>query len=68
MEYLNEKYKLQLPESDSYSTLGGFIVNYTKEIPTNEEKIKIENFEITIHSASNKKIELVRLKIKDEKR
>lgn len=68
VEYLNEKYKLQLPESDSYSTLGGFIVNYTKEIPTNEEKINIENFEITIHSASNKKIELVRLKIKDEKR
>ena len=34
----------------------------------NSEKINIENFEITIHSASNKKIELVRLKIKDEKR
>jgi putative hemolysin len=68
VEFLNEKYNLQIPESDSYSTLSGFIVNYTKEIPLNEEKINIENFEIIIHSASNKKIELVRFSIKEEKR
>ena len=68
VEFLNEKYNLQIPESDSYSTLGGFIVNYTKEIPSNEEKISIENFEIIIHSASNKKIELVRFSVKEEKR
>ena len=68
VEFLNEKYNLQIPESDSYTTLGGYIVNHTKEIPTNEEKIIIENFEIIIHSASNKKIELVRFSIKEEKR
>ncbi|UGS23947.1 hemolysin family protein [Flavobacterium channae] len=68
VEFLNEKYNLQIPESDSYTTLGGFIVNHTKEIPTNEEKIIIENFEIIIHSASNKKIELVRFSVKEEKR
>lgn len=68
VEYLNEKYNLEIPESDSYSTLGGFIVNYTKEIPINDEKINIENFEIIIHSASNKKIELVHLSVKEEKR
>jgi CBS domain containing-hemolysin-like protein len=68
VECLNEKYNFEIPESDSYSTLGGFIVNYTKEIPLNEEKINIENFEIIIHSASNKKIELVRFSVKEEKR
>ena len=68
VECLNEKYNFEIPESDSYSTLGGFIVNYTKEIPLNEEKINIENFEIIIHSASNKKIELVRFSVKVEKR
>lgn len=67
VEFINEKYNLNLPESDSYSTLGGFIVHNTKEIPQNEEKIRIENYEITIHSASNKKIELVKLAILDEK-
>ncbi len=67
VEYINQKYNLDIPENDSYSTLGGYIVHNTKEIPQNEEKIRIENFEITIHSASNKKIELVRLSILDEK-
>lgn len=67
VEFINQKYNLNIPESDSYITLGGFIVNNTKEIPHNKEKIKIDNFEITIHSASNKKIELVRLSILDEK-
>ena len=67
VEYINEKYDLNIPESDSYSTLGGFIVHNTKEIPQNEEKIRIDNFEINIHSASNKKIELVRLSITEEK-
>ncbi|MFT6637529.1 MAG: CBS domain containing-hemolysin-like protein [Flavobacterium sp.] len=67
VEFINQKYNLNIPESDSYITLGGFIVNNTKEIPQNKEKIKIDNFEIIIHSASNKKIELVRLSILDEK-
>jgi CBS domain containing-hemolysin-like protein len=67
VEFLNEKYNLNIPESDSYSTLGGFIVHNTKEIPQNEEKIQIENFEITIHSATNKKIELVRFSIQEHK-
>ena len=67
VEYINEKYNLDIPESDSYSTLGGFIVHYTNEIPQNEEKLTIQNFEITIHSASNKKIELVKLSIIEEK-
>ena len=67
VEFINQKYNLDIPETDSYSTLGGFIVHNTKEIPQNKEKIKIENFEITIHSASNKKIELVRLSLLEEK-
>ena len=67
VEYINERYNLDIPESDSYSTLGGFIVHYTNEIPQNEEKLSIQNFEITIHSASNKKIELVKLSIIEEK-
>ena len=67
VEFINEKYNLEIPESDSYSTLGGFVVYHTKEIPQNEEKLRIENFQITIHSASSKKIELVKLSILDEK-
>ena len=61
VEHLNQKYQLEIPELESYSTLGGFIVNNTNEIPNKGEKLRIRNYEITIHAASNKKIELVRL-------
>lgn len=61
VEYINEKYGLKIPESDSYATLGGFIVHNMKEIPRTGEKLAFENFEIFIEQASNKKIELVKI-------
>lgn len=65
VEYLNEMYKFNLPESDSYSTLGGLIVDHTNEIPQVGEEISIEPFHFTIEEASNKKIELIKLVIKN---
>ncbi|CAC9973961.1 hemolysin family protein [Flavobacterium panici] len=65
VEYLNETYKLMIPEEDSYGTLGGFIVNSTKEIPQKGEKIVIDRYHFVIEQASNNKIELVRLTIKE---
>jgi CBS domain containing-hemolysin-like protein len=61
VEYINEKYNLCIPESDSYATLGGFIVHNAKEIPRTGEKLTFVNFEIYIEQASNKKIELVKI-------
>ncbi|WP_286970180.1 transporter associated domain-containing protein, partial [Flavobacterium sp. UBA4854] len=52
-------------EEDSYETLGGFIVNHTKEIPQKGDKIVIDKFHFRIEEASNKKIELVKLTIKE---
>jgi CBS domain containing-hemolysin-like protein len=65
VEYINQVYKLGIPENDSYSTLGGFIVDFTKEIPQKGEKIQIQNFHFHIKEATNKKIELVELAIRD---
>ncbi|PZX92373.1 hemolysin [Flavobacterium aquariorum] len=65
VEYLNQTYKLAIPESDSYGTLGGFIVNFTKEIPEKGDEITIENYHFVIEEATNKKIELVKMTIKD---
>jgi len=63
VEYLNQTYKLNIPESDSYGTLGGFIVDFTKEIPQKGEQITIEKFNFTIEEATNKKIELVKMSL-----
>lgn len=65
VEYINQNYKLDIPESDSYTTLGGFIVDHTKEIPSKGENIKIGNFHFVIEAATNKKIELVKMSIRE---
>ncbi len=65
VEYLNQTYKLNIPESDSYGTLGGFIVDYTKEIPQKGTKISIGNYNFLVEEASNNKIELVKMTIID---
>lgn len=61
--YINEEYKLDIPESDSYGTLGGFIVDFSKEIPQKGEQITIENLHFVIEDASNNKIDLVKMTI-----
>lgn len=65
VEYLNETYKLQIPESDSYGTLGGYIVSHTKEIPQKGDAISMDGFHFTIEEATNKKIELVKMRQSD---
>jgi putative hemolysin len=65
VEYLNDEYKLNIPESDSYGTLGGFIVDFYKEIPQKGEQITIGNYQFIIEEASNKKLELVKLTLLD---
>ncbi len=66
VDYINENYKLELPENDEYETLGGFIVNETGEIPELDSKIKIDNFLFTILEVSNTKIDLVKLQLLDD--
>ena len=65
VEYLNQTYKMDIPESDSYGTLGGFIVDSTKEIPLKGDIITIGNYHFIIEEATNKKIELVKMTIKE---
>ena len=62
VDYLNETFKLNLPENDQYETLGGLIVHVTEEIPEKGEVVDIEDFTITILEVTNTKIELVALK------
>jgi CBS domain containing-hemolysin-like protein len=66
VDYINENYRLELPESDEYGTLGGLIVNETGEIPDQDAQIKINNFLFTILEVSSTKIDLVSLEILDK--
>lgn len=63
IEEINEKFDLNLPESDEYQTLGGLIINEFQRIPKPHEKIVIDRFQFNIIKATSTKIELVKLKI-----
>lgn len=66
VDYINETYKLDLPEGENYETIGGLIVDETEEIPKVNDKIFIENFLFTILEVSSTKIDVVALKILNE--
>lgn len=66
VEYLNETYHLEIPESEEYETLGGFIVLHNEGIPTQGEFIQIPPFSFVIEACSQTKIETVRLVVNKE--
>ena len=68
VEYINNKYKMELPLSDSYETLGGLIFNKIEYIPNEEEIIIIDNYKIRIKEATSSKIEkiLISKNLKEE--
>ncbi|WP_053976127.1 hemolysin family protein [Mangrovimonas xylaniphaga] len=66
VDYINETYKLDLPEGENYETLGGLIVDETEEIPQLNDQVMIENYLFTILEVSSTKIDVVSLKVLEE--
>ncbi|MDN3664433.1 hemolysin family protein [Algibacter miyuki] len=66
VDYINETYKINLPESENYETLGGLIVSHTQQIPEQHEVVKMDDFQFTILEVSNTKIDLVEIKLLEE--
>jgi putative hemolysin len=66
VDYINETYKINLPESENYETLGGLIVNHTEQIPEKNEVVIIDTFQFIVLEVSNTKIDLVELKLLKE--
>lgn len=64
IDYLNEKYKLNLPESDDYETLAGLVISIHEDIPEKGTQIEHDIFSIIIDEVSDNKIELLSLKLK----
>ena len=65
VDYINETYDFNIPESDQYETLGGFIVSHTETIPEIQTSLQINSLRIEILEASSNKIDLVLLEILD---
>lgn len=63
IDYINETYKLNMPEGENYETLGGLVVNRTEEIPEQGGELKIDGFRLKVVEVSNTKIELVEVEV-----
>ncbi len=62
LDYLNEKYKMDFPISDS-ETLSGYIINEHQTIPKLKETIIIGHYKFDIVTVSDTRIEMVKMKI-----
>lgn len=61
IDHLNETYGLDIPESDEYSTVAGYLLHHTQRFPKTYETIVIGKFTFKILKVTARKIEVVRL-------
>jgi len=65
IDSLNEKFGLELPESDDYITIAGYILHNYQKFPKVNDVIDIGHYSVKILKVTSTKIELVRMKVID---
>lgn len=63
VETANSKFGLDIPESDEYETIAGFILHYHQHFPKLNEVIRINSYIIKCIKVTSSRIELVKLTI-----
>ncbi len=62
IDYLNEKYQLNIPSRD-YETVAGYVMYAAGTIPKQGAVVRADSFTITISKATKNKIQLVQLEV-----
>lgn len=57
----NEQFQLEIPETDEYETIAGFILYHHQHFPKLNEIIRIDSFSIKCIKVTNNRIELIKL-------
>jgi len=65
IDYLNEKYKFNIPVLDDYETLAGFIIHNYKSIPSVNQNIIINQYIFTIMKSSGNRLDEIKMEIKN---
>ena len=64
IDYLNDKYQLNLPtNNEEYDTLGGLLLFHLEDIPDEGAVIDVENFNFTVLKVSETRVEEVKITI-----
>lgn len=61
IETINSQFNLNIPESDAYETIAGFILHNHQHFPKLNEVIRIDQFTIKCMKVTNNRIELVKM-------
>lgn len=59
---LNELFGLNIPESEEYSTVAGYILHHSQRFPSSNEVVEIPPYQFKVIKASDTRIDLVRIK------
>lgn len=60
---LNEALGIELPDSEDFETMGGFVFSQLGKIPKTGESLLYQNIQITVLSASDRKIEQLKIRV-----
>ena len=66
IDRINEMFDLDIPESDEYITIAGYILSNYQNFPKLNETVLIEQLEFKILRVTHTKIELVKLKVNEK--
>jgi CBS domain containing-hemolysin-like protein len=62
LEEVNDLLNLELPLSEEYQTLGGFIIYHLQKIPTVGEQFQYQDYEMTVESAEGPRLERIQIR------
>lgn len=62
LEEVNELLELELPLSEDYQTLGGFLIYQMQKIPVKGEQLRYDNYEMTVESAEGPRLERIQIR------
>lgn len=66
IDHLNEEYHLEIPESDQYSTIAGYLLHHMQRFPKTYETVVIGKYTFKILKVTARKIEVVKLISQDD--
>ena len=66
IEEINERFHLDIPESDDYQTLAGYLLAENEAIPSVGEVLELPPYRFTIERKTAARIELVRMDVIDD--
>ncbi len=63
--YVADRFNLNLPESDEYDTLAGWILHHSGDVPDQGTEMEIGPFKVTVAQVNHGRVDLLRLEVTD---